>query len=289
MTAALARYLPGLELDALRLCVWLGLLALIFVPLEKLCAQRPHKVLRAGFFTDVVYYFLNNLLPKLLLIAPLSFLAKALRTVEPAWRDSWASGMPLGMRLAAALLVADFGSYWGHRAMHRFPTLWRFHAVHHSAEEMDWLVNTHAHPLDLFFTRLCGLVPMYALGLAQPSGSALDPAPALVAIVGAVWGFLIHANVRWRFGWLEWLVSTPAFHHWHHTKDGPEYANKNYAALLPLMDLCFGTFYIPGRQWPASYGADTPMASGLAGQLLQPFAPVRSALPQSRDTAISGA
>jgi sterol desaturase/sphingolipid hydroxylase (fatty acid hydroxylase superfamily) len=67
------------------------------------------------------------------------------------------------------------------------------------------------------------------------------------------------------------LISTPAFHHWHHTKDGPEYINKNYAAILPLMDKCFGTFFLPKREWPAKYGIDTPMAPGLIGQLLQPF------------------
>ena len=56
----------------------------------------------------------------------------------------------------------------------------------------------------------------------------------------------------------------PAFHHWHHTKDGPEYINKNYAATFPWVDKCFGTFYLPGKQWPAKYGIDTPMAAGTA-------------------------
>jgi len=179
--------------------------------------------------------------------------------------------MPLWMRFAAAVIVGDFGSYWGHRWMHEVPVLWRYHAVHHSAEEMDWLVNTRAHPLDIVFTRFCGLIPIYLLGLAQPSGNTVDVMPVLFPIVGTVSSFVIHANVRWRFGWLEWLVSTPAFHHWHHTKDGPAYINKNYAAILPWMDKCFGTFYLPGKQWPAKYGLDVPMAPGLAGQLLQPF------------------
>ena len=33
----------------------------------------------------------------------------------------------------------DFSQYWVHRAFHRVPLLWRFHAIHHSAEMMDWL------------------------------------------------------------------------------------------------------------------------------------------------------
>jgi len=60
--------------------------------------------------------------------------------------------------------VNDFGAYWGHRASHHIPFLWRFHAIHHSAEHMDWLVNTRAHPVDMVFTRLSGLVPVYRAG-----------------------------------------------------------------------------------------------------------------------------
>ena len=93
--------------------------------------------------------------------------------------------------------------------------------------------------------------------------------PLLIMLVGTLWGFFIHANLRWRFGWLEWLISTPGFHHWHHTND--EHINRNYASMLPWMDKLFGTWYMPKNQWPAKYGIDTPTARGLMGQLLQPF------------------
>ena len=94
-------------------------------------------------------------------------------------------------------------------------------------------------------------------------------------LVATLWGFFIHANVRWRFGWLEWLISTPGFHHWHHTND--EHVNKNYASMLPWMDKLFGTWYMPKQQWPTKYGTDTPMATSLAGQLLQPLLPEQKA------------
>jgi len=94
--------------------------------------------------------------------------------------------------------------------------------------------------------------------------------PLLIMVIATLWGFFIHSNLRWRFGWLGLLVSTPAFHHWHHTRD--EHVNKNYASMLPIMDLLFGTSYMP-KQWPTKYGTDTPMAHGLVGQLLQPLMP----------------
>lgn len=267
----LQQHLPPLALDVFRLCIWLMLLMVIFVPLERLCARHPQKVFRKGFLTDLGYYFLNSLLPKFLLILPMSMVAGGLHYLAPIGLYSWVADMPFGTRFAAAMIVGEFGAYWGHRWSHEIPVLWRFHAIHHSAEEMDWLVNTRAHPLDMVFGRLCGLIPIYVLGLAQPAGNTVDLVPVLYAIAGTVWSFFIHANVRWRFSWLEWLISTPAFHHWHHTKDGPEYINKNYAAIFPWMDKLFGTFYLPKKQWPVKYGIDAPMAPSLAGQLLQPF------------------
>jgi sterol desaturase/sphingolipid hydroxylase (fatty acid hydroxylase superfamily) len=59
----------------------------------------------------------------------------------------------------------------------------------------------------------------------------------------------------------------PAFHHWHHTNDGPAVLKRKYAAMLPWVDKCFGTFYLPKKQWPMKYGIDAPMASSFARQL----------------------
>jgi sterol desaturase/sphingolipid hydroxylase (fatty acid hydroxylase superfamily) len=85
-----------------------------------------------------------------------------------------------------------------------------------------------------------------------------------------MWGFLIHANVRWRFGILESLLASPAFHHWHHTNDS-EHINKNYASMLPWVDRLFGTFYLPKTHWPDQYGVGQPTASTLSGQLWEPL------------------
>jgi sterol desaturase/sphingolipid hydroxylase (fatty acid hydroxylase superfamily) len=86
-----------------------------------------------------------------------------------------------------------------------------------------------------------------------------------------MWGFFIHANLRWRFGWLSLLVATPAFHHWHHTND--EHVDKNYASMLPIMDILFGSWYMPREQWPPVYGIKTPMPPGLLAQTVHPFLP----------------
>jgi sterol desaturase/sphingolipid hydroxylase (fatty acid hydroxylase superfamily) len=279
------RHIVPLAYDFLRLLVWLFLLIVIFVPLERIFAVHPQKVFRKSFLPDLGYYFLSGLLPKMLLVLPMAFLGWTLHFLVPAGLQAQVAALPLGWRFVASLVVGEVGFYWGHRWSHEIPFLWRFHSIHHSAEEMDWLVNTRAHPVDMVFTRLCGFIPMYLVGLTQPVGRTLDVVPLLVIVTGIAWGFFIHSNLKWRLGPLEWLVSTPAFHHWHHTFDEP--LNRNFASMLPWVDRIFGTYYQP-RHWPARYGTESPVPPTFTAQLLDPLLPSSGppvpALPvQSRD------
>jgi hypothetical protein len=120
----------------------------------------------------------------------------------------------------------------------------------------------------MVFGRFCSLVPIYLLGLAEPGALADIRVPVLVGLIGVIWGFFIHANLRWRFGPLEWLISTPAFHHWHHTLNGP--INRNYASTFPWLDWIFGTHYLP-RAWPEAYGIQAEMPESLVDQLAYPL------------------
>jgi sterol desaturase/sphingolipid hydroxylase (fatty acid hydroxylase superfamily) len=274
---------PTLLVDILRIVANLALAALIFVPLERLFAARRQKLFRSAFWTDIGYVFVGGLLPKLLLQIPLMLLAFTVHRALPSAYYNACAHLPMAVRLLGALAVGDLGFYWAHRWMHEVPFLWRFHAVHHSAPEMDFLVNTRAHPFDIVFGRFCGMVPIYLLGLAQPMTNRADLVPLLFVVIGGLWGFFIHANINWRFGWLESVVSTPAFHHWHHTNDGPEFIDKNYAAMLPVFDRLFGTYYVP-KTLPVVYGIKDEMPAGLVNQLLHPLsAPPRTVAPAGQE------
>lgn len=261
-------FLEGMLRDTLGLCAWLVLLSVIFIPLERFWALHRQPVRRKAVGLDIAYYFLNSTVLTLFLALPLSLVAWVLGQVTPAALQSLFADLPVLARFAVALVVGEIGGYWGHRWLHEIPALWRFHAVHHSAEEIDFLVNCRAHPLDLMFTRICGYIPLYALGLLQPLSSAPDPAMMGFVVTGRIWSFLIHANLRARFGWFEHLLVTPAFHHWHHSRH--DHVDHNYATVLPWIDRMFGTHHLP-RAWPAEYGTDTKVPETLAGQLVFPF------------------
>lgn len=252
------------------LAIWLALLSAVFIPLEHLFSVEPRKFWRRGLGADLGYYFLNGLATSALLSLPVALLAAtAHRLIAPGFLETMAS-LPIWARAVLGLVAGETGYYWGHRLSHEIPILWRFHAIHHSAEDVDYLTNTRAHPLDMVFGRFCGLVPMYLLGLAGPVGAEGTLLPVVVMLFGTVWGFFVHSNVNWRLGPLEWVVSTPAFHHWHHTKSGP--INKNYASTLPWLDRLFGTHHLPDS-FPSDYGIQAPMPEAMVDQLVHPFFP----------------
>ncbi|WP_394763869.1 sterol desaturase family protein [Phenylobacterium sp.] len=249
-----------------------------FAPLEHFFAVRPAKMFHPGWLLNVGWYFVNGLSTVLLLGPPTALVAWAVHSLLPTAFTDAAGALPLAIRMIAAMVVGEIGFYWGHRLSHEWPLLWRFHAIHHSATHISVLVNARGHPVDIVFTRLCGLVLLYATGLASPVGPHPTLIPALVLFVGSLWSYFIHANVRWRLGFFEEVLASPAFHHWHHTLE--DHKDRNYAAMLPVMDRVFGTFYLP-EAWPEAYGTSTPVPDDLIGQLLNPFTapPVAQAPP----------
>jgi len=263
-----SRHVLSFLVELARLCAWLLLLALTFLPIERLFALHPQKFFRKALFQDLGYYFISGLVPGFLLTVPLSMLAFGVHALVPQTLQAAVASRPLWQRVVAGVVVGEIGFYWGHRWTHEIPVLWRFHSIHHSAEHVYFLTSARAHPIDSVFTRLCGLIPAYVLGVASPLTPTGSLVPAVIVLVATIWGFFIHSNVRWRLGPLEHLIATPAFHHWHHTLAQPR--DRNYASMLPWMDRIFGTYYLPAH-WPSAYGTDDNLPDSLGGQLAYPL------------------
>jgi lathosterol oxidase len=254
---------PGLGLDVFVLN--LLLYSALFVPLERLWPLRAAQpTFRPEWWTDLAWFLSSALLVQLttfLVLGPAEALAgAAVPAVQAAVRSA-----PVPVQFAAIVATADMVQYWVHRACHRVPLLWRFHAIHHSATAMDWLAGSRLHTVDALLTRALVYLPLFLLGFDQIAVGAY-----LVFV--AAQATFVHANVAWRLGWLErWLV-TPRFHHWHHASAPTDV---NFAVHLPWLDRLFGTHHLPAGAWPERYG----LAGGAAGprgfwrQLLAPFGP----------------
>jgi sterol desaturase/sphingolipid hydroxylase (fatty acid hydroxylase superfamily) len=170
--------------------------------------------------------------------------------------------LPLWAQAAVIVVLADFIDYWTHRTFH-VTRMWRFHAVHHSPEQMTWLASARMHPVNDFVTRVCQVVPLILLGLSVKA--ALLVVPVLVFFV-----VVLHSNLNWDFGPLRWVLVSPLYHRWHHTTD-PEGLDRNFAGVFPLWDVLFGTAHFPRRE-PARFGVNhDPPPETFVGQLLYPF------------------
>ncbi len=97
--------------------------------------------------------------------------------------------------------------------------------VHHSAQAMDWMAGSRMHLFEIVALRGFTVIPMYALGYEET---------ALKAYILYVFlhSTMLHANVRFDFGFLRHVIATPQFHHWHHGID-KEAIDVNFARALP--------------------------------------------------------
>ena len=249
----------GLDYFVLELLV----LGLVFMPIEALWPLREQRVLREGWQTDLKHFFVSHAGVQLL-----SFGAMIPAQILFAWAvrlefQQAVAAQPLALQLVEILLVVDLATYWIHRAFHQVPWLWSFHAIHHSSRAMDWLAGSRIHPVDVVVTRAVAFLPVFILGFAPAALYAYLVFVSFHAV-------FIHANVRWRFPGVRWLVTTPEYHHWHHTSD-EEGLDRNFAQFLPLWDLVFGTAHQPGH-WPKNYGTvNFQPPEDYLGQLAYPF------------------
>ena len=244
---------------------WLFLVvAAVFVPLERLFALRKdQRIFRANWKLDIVYTFINGALITVGIMFIIVVAGSIFGRVVPARLRAAVAIQPFLIQLIEAIVTTDLLFYAAHRLFHSVPFLWKFHAVHHSIEELDWLASGRIHPVDQIVTKGFSILPLVAFGFS-------DSVITAYAVIYTWQSYLLHSNVRIKFGPLKWVVASPEYHHWHHANEREAY-DKNYAAQLSILDKLFNTLYLPQGKTPAKYGTDEPVSRGYLSQLVFPL------------------
>jgi sterol desaturase/sphingolipid hydroxylase (fatty acid hydroxylase superfamily) len=256
------------------LVIAFGVLTLFYWVIARFWPSVPgQKIFRKGFWTDCVYWLWTPIVTKAITPLAIGIFVFPLIAFYGLHYQTLAQGhgilatQPLWLQAIEIFVVGDFFGYWQHRMFHG-KRLWRFHAVHHSSTELDWLSSVRLHPVNDIGSKLIQAVPLVALGFNLTT-------VALYAPIMTFYAIMVHANVKWDLGPFRVVFASPAFHRWHHTK-AEEGQDKNFAGAFPLWDILFGTYCMPRRQ-PAVFGIDDPMPAGFVGQMIQPF---RSRTPE---------
>jgi sterol desaturase/sphingolipid hydroxylase (fatty acid hydroxylase superfamily) len=250
---------------------------------ERIWPAEPRPVLARGHVQDALYLALHALVV-IPLMTLLSVGAATLIGGHAHWIQLPTQTWP-GWLLVPLTIVAMDGANWlAHYADHRLDPLWRFHALHHSQEELSVLTSFRAHPLMHTTGFILATIPVVALMPNRPI------APVLITVYVCI-GTLQHANLRWTFGPLGRLLVSPAYHRLHHATDNQAV---NLAVVLTIWDVLAGYARFParasgvirtgldGRPVPVEQdgtgqdgtgqnGTARPALLLMAGQLIEPF------------------
>ena len=212
--------------------------------------------------------FIQIVLPKFLAFLFASTLLSYLQAKEIFLKGFWPHQFPIFIQAILMLFLADLLRYWLHRIAHEWEPLWRLHAVHHSPHKLYWVNVGRFHPLDKALQFLMDALPFIIVGVSEQVLS-------IYFVFYAINGFFQHCNINVRLGFLNYIISGPELHRWHHSILIRE-SNKNYGNNLIVWDLLFGTWFLPkersveglglkNREYPLDFISQirTPFTKGL--------------------------
>lgn len=234
-------------------------LGAIFVPMERKRPLVKQKTFRKLWRTDVTHLLFTGFLDTAFTLVGIVAAFLLVGWWAPAGIAAAVNSQPYWVMVIESLLIGNLLGYWSHRLAHEIPLLWRFHKIHHSPRELDWLAGVRHHPLENAWTGFFIGVPLIFVGFQFEQ-------VALIEIINGLWGIFLHSNTNFRFKRLRYIVATPEFHHWHHSADR---YNTNYS-LFPWMDKLFGTYHQPEER-ATRFGVDDYEPGGYFSQLREPF------------------
>ncbi|MCR9145398.1 MAG: sterol desaturase family protein [bacterium] len=255
---------------------WLLFASLFFWGLEIFKPwRREQGIFRKDFALDAWYMLFNLFVFPLLGFAGVSALAELaflrgigversadLHALSVAHWPAW-------VQILTLFIARDFVQWCVHRLLHRVPSLWEFHKVHHSVEQMGFAAHLRYHWMENVVYRTLEYVPLALLGFGPVNFF-------LVYVTSLLIGHWNHSNFKLGIGPLKYVLNNPQMHIWHHAHDipGGHRYGVNYGLSLSVWDYLFGTACVPsdGRDIKLGFpGVGSEFPRGFAGQAVYPF------------------
>jgi sterol desaturase/sphingolipid hydroxylase (fatty acid hydroxylase superfamily) len=191
--------------------------------------DRPAKVFRQSYLTNLSTFILNDTLLSLLSVS--SLMAIASRYAQGGFLDPITS--PLGKAVASFFLL-DLTLYLWHKASHAYECLWMFHKVHHSDRCMNVSTAFRLHFMEAFLTTLVKAAFILVMGVDSMIVLASEAVITLCVMFH-------HSNLSFRAEHqLGRLIVVPYLHRVHHSTERAEH-DHNYGFVFSFWDRIFGT------------------------------------------------
>ena len=213
------------------------------------------KLIRRGFWMDLFWYTFTQ--SKILEIIIFSMIIIPFKNYIGLGNSGILNHWNFFALLAFFFVTHDFYIYWFHRWQHSNKWLWRTHEAHHSCREVDWLAGSRSHFLEILINQTIEFLPIFLL-LDSYHAAFVFPAKALL---DALWGMWIHANVNVNSGKLQYIINGPEMHQWHHANH-KEVFYKNFSTKIAAWDWIFGTAFLPNLK-PLHFYFEKPKMFGL--------------------------
>jgi sterol desaturase/sphingolipid hydroxylase (fatty acid hydroxylase superfamily) len=201
--------------------------------------QSPNDILHAIFSTEFA-----GRIPRLILatlsVSLTAYLSQ--KNIVGLWPAHW----HIAWQFILVIVISEVIFYWQHRMFHS-GFFWRFHALHHNAEQMHVLKSGRLHAGEIMVRILVLNLPFVIMGAPGEMVFAYG-------IFGNTIGNLAHGNIDVKLPeFIHYVLVTPVIHHAHHAIDA-SFRNSNFSGAFTFMDIIFGTFKIPEKGIPITPG-----------------------------------
>ncbi len=150
-------------------------LGVVFAVLSQWSACNPGRPWwhKREIVTDIIYWFLIPLAARFVRIGLMVMGAAYLYGIHgtEALVKFYDNGfgplaeLPLWAQAIFFLVASDFLLYWVHRWYHG-AQMWKYHAVHHSSEELDWISAARFHPVNILLGTVLVDVALLLAGIS---------------------------------------------------------------------------------------------------------------------------